>query len=151
PGRSWIRAGLGRLPGRADRAATAGAPRPGLVLRPVLAGGRVLLGVDRPVGARGRPVPRRPAPVGCERLGIDVVVRGRSERRLLPAPLAGVRRLGVAPRARTAAGRSPRRARGARPPRPPPPPPLPPRVGQPRSLASGPPPRLFWGGRSRPD
>jgi hypothetical protein len=90
PRRSWIRAGLGRLPGRADRAATAGAPRPGLVLRPVLAGVRVLLGVDRPVGARGRPVPGRPAPVGCERLGIDVVVRGRSERRLLPAPLTGV-------------------------------------------------------------
>ncbi len=54
-----------------------------LVLRAVLARVRVLLGVERPVRAGGRAVPRRAAPIGIECLGVDVVVRGRTEGRLL--------------------------------------------------------------------
>ena len=62
--------------GSTDR--RAGRARPRLVLRSVLARVGVLLRVERPVGARGRAVPRRAAPVRLERLRIGTVVRGRA-------------------------------------------------------------------------
>ena len=61
-------------------------PTAGLVLRPVLAGIRVLLRVERPVRPRRRPVPRRPAPIRLERFGIGAVVGRGPERCLVRWP-----------------------------------------------------------------
>ena len=98
-----------------DRGAGAGRlrpcrpPGPCLVLRSVLAGIRVLLRVDRPVGPARGAVPARAAPVGFEGTCLGPVVGGRAEGRLAAGP------------GRTCAGRTARRrragraARGARP------------------------------------
>ena len=105
-GRGGIGPGPRRLPGRPARANATRAPRSCLVLRPMLARVRVLLGVERPVGARRRAVPRGTAPVGGEGVGIDIVVRGRPERRLLASSFAGVARLTGTRGPRTAACRA---------------------------------------------
>ena len=105
-GRGGIGPGPRRLPGRPARANATRAPRSCLVLRPMLARVRVLLGVERPVGARRRAVPRGTAPVGGEGVGIDIVVRGRPEGRLLASSFAGVARLTGTRGPRTAACRA---------------------------------------------
>ena len=124
---------VGRVGLRSGASGSSGSPAvqlpagPCLVLRPVLARIGVLLGVERPVRPRRGPVPRRPAPVGLERLGLGAVVRGRAERRLVRRSL-GTRRPARAGRSSAAAARAagsggPRvpappvgRARRARPP-----------------------------------
>ena len=75
----------------------------GLVFGAVLARVGVLLGIDRPVRARGRPIPRRTAPLGLERIGVGLVVRRRAEGRSLATT---VRRRLVGPRRRPRPGRS---------------------------------------------
>ena len=86
-----------------------------LVFRAVLARVRVFLRIQRPVRARGRAIPRGAAPVRIERLGVDVVVRRRTERRLL-GTLVRTGPLGRARRASRARRRArPRSGCGARP------------------------------------